>query len=186
MLLGVQALASAAAIGSAWALVSGDRHPAAAVVFVAAAMFAAIAAFWLRRDQGAPVDPGSPIPSTFRAIIGLATVSAAAFGLLPLLLPGPFATLFGLAGTDVWIFRMAGAACLGYAVAGVLELGASGYATVRFQNRSAIAFNVLGAVAAWLALAAGDGGLLAPVVAVAATFFAIALFVLDRRSLATG
>lgn len=40
---------------------------------------------------------------------------------------------------------------------------------------AAIAFNAFGAISAWFALANGNGGWLAPVIAVAATFFAFAL-----------
>jgi hypothetical protein len=51
---------------------------------------------------------------------------------------------------------------------------------MRIQNVAAITFNLLGAVSAWLALAGGNGGLLAPVVAVAASF-AVALIWMDRQ-----
>ena len=108
-------------------------------------------------------------------IIGLATLSAGVFGLLPLIAPVTFASLFGLVGTDIWIFRMAGAACLGYAVAGLLELRAAGYQPIAVQNLGAIAFNAFAAVASWLSVTSGTGGILAPVVAVAATLFALAL-----------
>src|SRR4051794_31782618 len=96
----------------------------------------------------------------WRVVIALATLSAAVFGILPLVASGTFASLFRLTGTDAWIFRMAGAACLGYATAGVLELRAPGYRPIAVQNLAAITFNALGAVASWLAIASGTGGLL--------------------------
>jgi hypothetical protein len=102
-------------------------------------------------------------------------LSAGVFGLLPLIIPVTFASLFGLVGTDVWIFRMAGSACLGYAAAGLFELRAPGYGPIAVQNLAAIAFNAFAAVSSWLALASGSGGLLAPIVALAATFFTLAL-----------
>ncbi len=145
------------------------------VVLVAAAAFAVLAGYWLRRDQGTPISVGHGLDQASRIVIGLATLSAGVFGLLPLIAPVTFATVFGLAGTDVWIYRMAGSACLGYAVAGLLELRAPSYQPIAVQNLAAIAFNAFAAVASWLSVASGTGGILAPIVAVAASFFTLAL-----------
>jgi hypothetical protein len=51
---------------------------------------------------------------------------------------------------------------------------------MRLQNMAAITFNALGAASAWVALAGGDGGWLAPIVAAAASFFTVALLWIDR------
>ena len=166
---------AAAVVGSAATLAAGDRHWVVFVVLAASVAFAAIAAYWLRRGEGAPADAGEPLGTVARGIVGLATIAAAVFGILPLLAPSAFASLVNLAGTDLWIYRMAGAACLGYAAAGVLELRAPGYRSIRIQNSAAIAFNGLSAIACWIAVASGTGGLLAPLIAVAATFFTFAL-----------
>jgi hypothetical protein len=173
---------AAAVLASGWSVLEGDRHLVAEFVLIAAAAFTVIAALFIRRDRGEPVDPGAVIAAPFRWVIALATLSAATFGLFPLLAPGLFAQVFGLAGTDGWIFRLAGAACLGYATAGVLTFRAAGYRLVAIQNRAAIAFNLLGAISAWIAVASGSGGILAPVVALAATFFTVALTLLDRTA----
>jgi hypothetical protein len=166
---------AAAAVSCLWSVVRGDSHWVVLVVLLAAAAFAVLAGYWLRRDQGTAVVAGPGLDQASRVIIGLATVSAGVFGLLPLIAPFAFASVFGLVGTDIWIYRMAGSACLGYAVAGVLELRAPGYPSIAVQNLAAIAFNAFAAVASWLSVASGTGGTLAPVVAVAATFFALAL-----------
>jgi len=176
---------AAAAIGSLITLVRGDTHWVVFVVLGAGALFAILAAYWLRRDEGPAIDAGAPIADPWRIVIGLATLSAAVFGLMPLGATGLFASVFGLAGTDGWIFRMAGAACLGYAAAGVLELRAPGYRPIGVQNLAAITFNGLGAIVSVLAALAGTGGLLAPIVAAAASFFTLALAylaVLSRRA----
>jgi hypothetical protein len=172
---GTLTFTAAAAVGSVATIVGGDGHWVVFVVLLAAVGFAGFAGYWLRRDQGAPVVGGPGLDQASRIIIGLATLSAAVFGLLPLVIPAIFASVFGLVGTDVWMFRMAGSACLGYAVAGLLELRATGYQPIAIQNLAAIAFNAFAAVASWLSVASGTGGILAPVVAVAATFFALAL-----------
>jgi len=166
---------------SVWEYLAGARQPVVPFVVVAGAVFTIIALYWWRRDRGIEIDPGRPLPPSAKAILTLATLSAATFGLLPLLAPGAFATLFGLSGTDGWVFRLAGAGCLGYATAGIASLMAAGYRLVRIQNFAAIAFNLLGAVSAWIAVAGGNGGLLAPIVAAAASFFTVALVWMDRQ-----
>lgn len=162
-------------------LATGAGQPIVPLVAVAGAIFTLIAASWWRRDQAPAVDPGRPLSNAAKVILGLATLSAATFGLLPLLLPGPFSTLFGLGTPDGWVFRLAGAGCLGYATAGVASLLAPGYRLMRVQNLAAISFNAVAALSAWVAVATGDGAWLAPVVAAAATFFAVALLWIDRR-----
>ena len=164
-----------AAVASLVSFLGGDHGWVVVVVFLAATAFAAIAAYWLRRDEGPTAPAARPLAMEARVIVGLATLSAAVFGLMPLVATAPFASVFGLHGTDAWIFRMAGAACFGYAAGGVLSLRAEGYQRFRVQNLAAIAFNTLAAVAAWKSVLGTDGGTLAPIVALAATFFAVTL-----------
>ena len=171
----------AAFLASAVELAGGATQPIVPFVVVAGLVFTAIAAWWLRRDEGPAMDAGRPLDAPARLILGLATLSAATFGVLPLLAPGPFAILSGLVGTDTWVFRLAGAACLGYATAGIASLLAPGYRIMRIQNVAAITFNALGAISAGVAMVGGGGGLLAPIVAAAASFFTIALIWVDRR-----
>jgi hypothetical protein len=166
---------------SVWEFLAGARQLVVPFVVVAGAVFTAIALYWIRRDEGVEVDAGRPVRPVGRVILALATLSAAVFGIIPLLAPAPFASLFGLSGTDSWVFRLAGAGCLGYATAGVASLMAPGYRLMRIQNLAAITFNLLAAIGAWLAVAGGYGGLLAPVVAAAASFFTIALIWMDRQ-----
>jgi len=168
-------------VASVWEYTSGARQPVVIFVIVAGALFSVVAAYWLLRDDAPPEDPGRQLDSPSRAILALATLSAATFGILPLIVPSLFASVFGLAGTDTWVFRLAGAGCLGYATAGVASLLAPGYRVMRLQNAAAITFNFLGAASAWYALVTGNGTLLAGVVAVAATFFTLALIWVDRR-----
>ena len=165
---------------SALEFLAGANQPVIPLVVLAGAVFTVIAAWWLRRDEAPAEDPGRPLSTPARGVLVLATLSAGTFGLLPLLVPGIFAGLFGLAGTDIWVFRLAGAGCLGYATAGIASLLAPGYRLIRIQNMAAITFNVLGALSAWLAVVNGDGGWLAPVVAAAASFFTVALIWVDR------
>lgn len=166
---------------SAVELASGAKQPIVLFVVVAGAVFTVIAAYWLRRNEGSEVDVGRRLDTPARAVLVLATLSAAVFGLLPLVAPTLDASLFGLSGTDAWVFRLAGAGCLGYATGGIASLLAPGYDLIRIQNLAAITFNALAAITSWLAVLAGTGGLLAPVVAAAASFFTIALIWIDRK-----
>jgi hypothetical protein len=59
--------------------------------------------------------------------------------------------VIGLSGVDAWVFRLAGAGCLGYATAGIACLMAPGYRLMRIQNVAAITFNLLGAIRSWIA-----------------------------------
>jgi hypothetical protein len=165
---------------SALELANGGTQPVIPFVVGAGAIFTLIAAWWLRRDEAPAEDPGRPLETPARVVLALATLSAGTFGLLPLLVPGLFATLFGLAGTDAWVARLAGAGCLGYATGGIASLLAPGYRLIRIQNLAAISFNALGATSAWVAVVSGNGGWLAPVVAAAASFFTVALIWVDR------
>ena len=166
---------AAAAFAAAVTVQSGDRGVLPVFILVAASLFAVLSAYWLIRNVGPAVPAGAAVEGVFAIVVVLATLSAAVFGLFPWLAPDRFTTLFQLNGSDTFIFRLAGAATLGYAVGGVLELRAADYRRIRVQNLAAIVFNALAAVVSILAAGAGQGGLLAPVVAVAATFFALTL-----------
>ena len=70
-------------------------------------------------------------------ILALATLSAAVFGLGPQA-PAPFAALMGYKGTDEYVYRLAGAACFGYAVTGIQELRSLHWDDMRLPNVMAI------------------------------------------------
>jgi hypothetical protein len=176
----------AAAIGCLFTIAEGDSRGIVLFILVASAAFTLLSAYWLQRDEGGAVDPGSPITPSFRVVLGLATLSAAVFGVLPLLVPGLFAQLFGVPipappSTDHFIFRMAGAATFGYAVAGVFEMRAAGFGLIRLQNLAAITFNALAFLASAYDIASGGRSILAPVILLAAGFFTVALTVFARR-----
>ena len=175
---------AAAVLGCLLATAGGDAHWVVLVVLIAAAAFVIAAGFWLWRNDGPEMPAGAAIDGTSRAILALASLSAALFGLLGLLAPAQFASIFSLAGTDAWIYRMAGAATLGYAVAGVLEVRAAGHRRIAVQNLAAVAFNATSAAACWLSVVTGGGGLAAPVIAVAATLFTVLLIWVGRKGMA--
>jgi hypothetical protein len=114
-------------------------------------------------------------------VLALATVSAAVFGLGPQL-PGPFAALMGYKGTDEFVYRLAGAACFGYAVMGVQELRSLHWDDLRLPSLMALVFNGLAFLASVFEMLAGRTTLLVYLVALAAGFFTLAIAaILVRR-----
>jgi hypothetical protein len=114
-------------------------------------------------------------------VLALATISAAVFGLGPQL-PGPFGSLMGYKGTDEYVYRLAGAACFGYAGMGVQELRSLHWDDLRLPNVMALVFNSLAFLASIFEILAGRPTLLVYLVAFAAGFFTVALAaILVRR-----
>lgn len=114
-------------------------------------------------------------------VLALATASAAVFGLGPQL-PAIFAALMGTKGTDEYIYRLAGAACFGYAVMGVQELRSLHWDDMRLPSVMALVFNGLAFLASLFEIAAGRTTLLVTLVALAAGFFTVAIAaILVRR-----
>ena len=70
--------------------------------------------------RGAVAGPRN-VATWVAVVLALATLSAAVFGLGPQA-AGPFASVMGYRGTDEYVYRLAGAACFGYAVIGIQEL----------------------------------------------------------------
>jgi hypothetical protein len=114
-------------------------------------------------------------------VLALATISATVFGLGPQL-PGPFASLMGYKGTDEYIYRLAGAACFGYAAMGIQELRSLHWDDLRLPSVMALVFNGLALLASVFEMLAGRGTLLVYLVALAAGFFTVAIAaILVRR-----
>ena len=117
-----------------------------------------------------PRDVATPV----LVVLALATASAAVFGLGPQL-PGPFASLTGYRGEDEYVYRLAGAACFGYAVMGVQEIRSLHWDDMRLPNVMALVFNGLAFLASLFEVLAGRGTLLVYLVALAAGFFTVAI-----------
>jgi hypothetical protein len=90
----------------------------------------------------------------FAWLLVLLVAAGAFFGLAPLLAPGLFANLTGFAGTDVFLYRLAGAATFGYAVGLAAGLRA-GWDAIRIPIASVFVFNAASILACVVAIAAG-------------------------------
>ena len=144
-------------------IINALPKPTAYVVYVVLALtviFVTITGTLLYTHRN--VSKGTPdIANWVVWFIVIATVLATTFGLLPLLLPDAFTHLFTLSGKDVFIFRQAGAATLGYAVMGIFQLQSRNWQEIRWATTMAGVFNGLSFIASIIALVTGGPLLLA-------------------------
>lgn len=90
----------------------------------------------------------------YRGLLALLIVAGWFFGLAPFLLPAQFATAFGFAGTDVFVYRIAGAATFGYGV-GLLIGWRASWAEMRLPFLATLIFNACSIFACLAAIVAG-------------------------------
>src|SRR5207249_4066928 len=102
-------------------IIVGNVHFVVYVVLILTFIFVAITGTTLYMHRGrAKLVPN--IGSWLVWVLIIATLSATFFGLFPLFFPALFGQLFGFTAKDIFIFRQAGAATLGYGVMGILEI----------------------------------------------------------------
>jgi hypothetical protein len=163
-------------------LLEGDDNFWVWFILLAAAAFVLILIYVTRRDQG-PAAPSTPtVDPPARLLLTLATVAAAFFGLAPLFAAAYFADLASFDPADPFVYRLAGAATLGYAFGGYLSLKDGRWEAIRVQNAAAIVFNGLSAIGGLLYVLAGGRSIVGWLILVAATAFTIGLAVLHTRS----
>jgi hypothetical protein len=158
--------------------------PLPVLVSLAASAFAAISAFWLSRDEGPlPVDAAAdPLEPGFRLTQALAPVAATAVGVWQLCLPRGFADVFNVSAADLVIIRLAGAATLGYGVAGLLSFLTNRWRAIRVQTLAAIVANVAAAIASTVYLAQGGRSILGALFLVAAVALVLSLTAWGARA----
>ena len=149
------------------------------VVSLWAVVVAWAAAQILVAHRGAVAGPRN-VATWVAVVLALATLSAAVFGLGPQA-AGPFASVMGYRGTDEYVYRLAGAACFGYAVIGIQELRSLHWDDMRLPNVMALVFNGLAFLASAFEILAGRTTLLAILVALAAGSFTVAISVVIAR-----
>src|SRR5687768_11701464 len=77
-----------------------------------------------------------------RMLLLLPIAGGLVFGLGPLLLGGAFGAVLGAPGNDTFIYRLAGAATLGYAVALIMGIRQGDWSPLRLVVVATLAFNV--------------------------------------------
>lgn len=115
---------------------------------------------------------------TERVLLAVPMLAGFVFGLFPLLLPGTFAAVSGFPGNDEYIYRLAGAATLGYGVGLAAALRQGEWVSTRLPVAAVLTFN-LGSLVACLVeiLNPGTAGGARPIVylILAASVFFVAL-----------
>jgi hypothetical protein len=175
-LLATLALSVASIYACLVALLSGNGQPLTYVLLLAALAFGGIAALVLRAHRASARPAADVAPWLYWFVVG-ATLLSVPFGLLPLFAPATFAHIFGLPGTDAFLYRQGGAAVLGYAVVGYFELRSRAWAEMRSAAVMVVVFNGLGAIACALVLLGAlrdRAGTLAPLALIAGGMVAVA------------
>jgi hypothetical protein len=90
----------------------------------------------------------------FRPLLWLLILAGGFFGLASTIAPATFASLFGFVGTDLFTYRLAGAATFAYAV-GLLSGTRASWVELRIPIASTLTFNAASIVACLVAINAG-------------------------------
>jgi hypothetical protein len=88
------------------------------------------------------MDTSTRLGSLERWLLVIPLAGGLVFGLLPLLVPQAFASFTGFPGNDPFIYRLAGAATFGYAIALILGIRQGTWAAVRLVVIAVLTFNL--------------------------------------------
>ena len=128
-------------------------------------------------------ETGTKLSNLERILLLLPTVGELIFGLFPLLLGGAFGATFGAPGNDSFIYRLGGAATLGYAVALIMGLRQGDWAPLRLVVVATLTFNLASIFACVVQLMAGNTNILIYLIlGTSIAITAITLWVLNRHS----
>ena len=113
----------------------------------------------------------------------LPTAGGLVFGLLPLLFGAAFGAALGFSGNDSFIYRLGGAATLGYAVALSMGLRQGDWAPLRLVVVATLTFNLASILACVVLLIAGDTNIIVYLIlGTSIAITAITLWVLNRHT----
>lgn len=164
-------------------IIGGGAHSVVYVVLALTLLFVGITGsrLYTRRSTLEQASSQASVAQWVIWVLIVAIILAAFFGLVPLLFPTLFAQVLALKGTDVFIFRQAGAATLGYAVMGLYELRSRRWSEMRLPVLMAAVFNGISCVASIAALLQGQPLLLPILVAPVSLLVTIAMLVALQR-----
>ena len=117
-----------------------------------------------------------------RVLLLLPTIGGLVFGVLPLLLGGTFGSALGAPGNDSFVYRLAGAATLGYAVALILGLRQGDWAPLRLVVIGTLTFNLASIYACVVQIMAGNANIFVYLIfGTSIAITAITLWLLNRH-----
>ena len=118
-----------------------------------------------------------------RFLLLLPIVGGLVFGVFPLLLGGAFGAVLGTPGNDSFVYRLAGAATLGYAVALIMGLRQGDWAPLRLVVIGTLTFNLASIYACIVYLMVGNTDLIAYLIlGTSIAITAITLWLLSRHA----
>lgn len=95
-----------------------------------------------------------------KALLGIPLLGGLVFGLTPLLAQSQFAALSGASGADAYVYRLAGAATFGYAVALLLTIWQNEWLPARLVVIPTLVFNLASLYACAAAIVGGSANLI--------------------------
>ncbi len=116
----------------------------------------------------------------FRPLLWLLILAGAFFGLASFIAPSTFAALTGFTGTDLFTYRLAGAATFAYAI-GLAAGTQASWVELRIPIASTLAFNAASILACVVAIVTGDTHWLVFVILLASIVFTAGTWQLLRQ-----
>jgi hypothetical protein len=114
----------------------------------------------ISRTHVGPLSNKESLSTLERGLLLLPVAGGLVFGLFPLLLGGAFGAALGFPGNDSFVYRLGGAATLGYAIALIMGLRQSDWAPLRLVVLATLTFNIASIAACVIQLLAGDTNVL--------------------------
>jgi hypothetical protein len=128
-------------------------------------------------------EAGTKLSNLERILLLLPLAGGLVFGLFPLLLGGVFGAALGAPGNDSFIYRLGGAATLGYAVALIMGLRQGDWAPLRLVVIATLTFNLASIYACVVELMAGATNIMIYLIlGTSIAIAAITLWLLNRHS----
>ena len=128
-------------------------------------------------------EEGMKLSSLERLLLLLPIAGGLVFGVFPFLLGGAFGRILGFSGDDTFIYRLAGAATFGYAVALIMGLRQGDWMPLRLVVIGTLAFNLASIYACVAQLVAGETNLIIYLIlGTSIAITAITLWMLNRHT----
>ena len=118
----------------------------------------------------------------FKTLLVIQVVVGGLFGIVPFFAPQIAADAGGYTGAEPFIYRLAGAAALGYAVVAALTLARPAWFRFKIPAAATYVFNAAAVVAALITLFEGDTNFWAWFILFAASAFVVILIYVTRRN----
>lgn len=163
------------------AIAAGGANIIVYLIFGTSIAITAITFWVLNRHKDLPA-PMPDLSKQFPRSFAVGVVFSGLFGLIGLFIGSYFAQLFGFKGTEVFLYRQAGAASLGYAVMALYAMRANAWSEVRLPLVMAAVFNGLSFIASVVAILSGEPPLLAVVIGVVSLIVTLSTLVTMQRN----